>query len=328
MRADGYKGRIGLFEAVQGRRHDPPADQRRRRRGGDRRPRLPRLRRPSTAAARRWCATASPPPRRRCGSRGTRRRRCLISPISASTRPGASGAGRCAPTARSWRASALDRAQALCRQGRAGGGRRTRRAPLLSRGLLAAQEAQRQAAHPVHPPARDPDPGVAARGGAAHRLAPVGARGGAAHPRQRPRRRGGGPAAVRGDGARGDELPAALPGDGRRRARARAPWRRSWSGSPTCSSGRRRCAARCCRALAYPIVLSRRRRVRRVRADDLRRAQGGRAVPGRGAGAAVADAGGDRPCPASSRAGGGRCCSGWRWRSSCRAGRCGRRISG
>ena len=54
----GYKGRIGLFEAVAGRRRDPPADQCRRRRGGDRGARLPRRRHAGRGGAGAGAATA------------------------------------------------------------------------------------------------------------------------------------------------------------------------------------------------------------------------------------------------------------------------------
>ena len=65
----GFKGRIGVFEAVRDRRHDPASDQRGRRRGGDHRACL-RERSPTlaeAASARAGAVRARRRPRRRYG---------------------------------------------------------------------------------------------------------------------------------------------------------------------------------------------------------------------------------------------------------------------
>ena len=222
---------------------------------GDRRPRLPRTRRPWPRAARALVRDGVTSPEEAVRVVAARGGRCLISPISGSTRPGASGAGRCAPTAPTRPGAARARAGSMS----SGSSRRPRRAapPLLSRGLFARKRARRQAAHLVHPPARDPGPGRAARGGAAHD--------------RRAR-----PSASRSARILGDVHAGVVEGRRLADAMAREPksfpplYRamvaagegsgtlaaRSSSGSPICSSGRRRCAARCSRRSAYPIVLA------------------------------------------------------------------------
>ena len=171
--------------------------------------------------------------------------------------------------------------------------RRERRALAFARPARAPQ-ARRQAAHPLHPPARHPDPGHPARRGAAHHLAPGRARGGAPRARQRPCRRGRGPPPLRGDGARAGELPAALPGDGlggrilgHPAADPRAA--REPDGAP--GAGPRQ-GPLDPRLSDHPRD---RRGVRGLRPDDLRRAQGGRAIPGYRPVAAFAHPDRDRP---------------------------------
>ena len=211
--------------------------------------------------------------------------------MSGSTPPGASGADRSAPKPARRRATSSSRAGSTW----SGSSRRPRRAaPLLSRGLFARRKIgakqltlfTRQLATLIQV--------TPARRGAAHRLAPGRARGGAPRARQRPCRRGRGPPPLRGDGARAGELPAALPGDGLGRrilghpaADPRAA--RQSDGAP--GAGARQ-GALDARLSDHP---RHRRRLRRLRIDDLRRAQGGRAVPGYRPVAASADPDRDRP---------------------------------
>ena len=165
--------------------------------------------------------------------------------------------------------------------------------PLLSRGLFARRRMSAEAAHPVHPPARHPDHGRPLEE-ALRTISPPGrARGGAARARHGPCRRGRGAAALRRDGARAGQLSAALPGDGRgRRGLGHA------AADPRAARRllERQAQVRCkvLSTLAYPVVLAR-RCLRGVRADDLRGAEGGRAVRGCRPAAAAADPDGDRP---------------------------------
>ena len=75
-------------------------------------------------------------------------------------------------------------------------------------------------------------------------------------PRQRPRRRRRGPSPRRCDGARAEELSAALPRDGRRRREFGHAAANSRAARRTCSSARPQFAARCWSTLAYPVMLA------------------------------------------------------------------------
>ena len=133
----GYKGRIGLFEAVRvddeiRRLINAGADE-----VGDRRPRLPQQRHPRPRRRGRWCSTASPAPRRRCGCRAARR------PMPDFAYVGLDTAGRerrgsvRAETSRR-RARPARLAPALRRPDRAGGGGR-RAALAVARPVRAAR---------------------------------------------------------------------------------------------------------------------------------------------------------------------------------------------
>ena len=162
------------------------------------------------------------------------------------------------------------------RGGRGGAAQVARRCSTLELG--GAQADERQAADPVHPPARDAQPRLAARGIAAHDHPPD--RAGAASARSSstsmpawsraaacPMRWRASRRASRRSTARWS-----------RRARARARCRRSSTGSPALLERQAEIRGKVITALAYPSDPRDRRGGRRHRADDLRRAAGGRAV--------------------------------------------------
>ena len=286
----GYKGRIGVFEAVRVDDEVRRLINARRRGDGDLGARVPVERHADRGGAAAGPRGRRPVPRRRCGSRAARRKMPEFAYLGLDT-AGRERRGQVrAETSEAARDQLVRRKLYVVKIEAAA---ESAAPPLLSRGLFVAAPAEREAAHALHPPAGDADPGHAARRSPAHHLAPGRARGGPPRARQRPCRRGRGPAALRGDGARGGELPAALPGDGRGRrglghAAADPGAARQSAGAPGAGALQ---GAFDARLSDHPRL---RRRLRGVRPDDLRGAQGGRAVPGYRPDPAAADPDRDR----------------------------------